>query len=87
MSGGGVLRITPRRALLAALACLALGAAALARAGAVAEPDVVAPPVVAPDAQCPPEPVAPTADESARNAAAAVDNGLLWKATKGGRAV
>jgi uncharacterized protein YbaP (TraB family) len=86
MSGGGV-RITPRRALLAALACLALGGAALAHAGAVAEPDVVAPPVVVPDAQCPPDPVVPTAEESARNAAAAVDNGLLWKATKGGRAV
>ena len=77
-----------RRLVLAGLACLALGAGPLARAAAVQAPDVVAPPpVVAPEASCPSEPGAPTPEESQRNADAAVDNGLLWKATKDGRVV
>ena len=77
-----------RRLVLAGLACLALAAGPLARAAAVQEPDVVAPPpVIAPEASCPPEPAAPTPEESQRHADAAVDNGLLWKATKDGRVV
>jgi uncharacterized protein len=76
-----------RSALAAALACLALGAAATARAGAVSEPDVAAPPVATPDVVCPPEPATPTPEESLRNASAAVDRGLLWKATRDGRVV
>ena len=76
------------RLVLAGLACLALAAGPLARAAAVQEPDVVAPPpVIAPETSCPPEPGAPTPEESQRNADAAVDNGLLWKATKDGRVV
>ena len=78
-----------RRPVLAGLACLALALALApaARAAAVAEPDgVAAPPVIAPDA-CPPEPASPTPEENRRGANGAVDNGLLWKATKGGRVV
>jgi uncharacterized protein len=80
-------RVLLRRALLAAFACLAVGGAMPAGAGAVAEPDLAAPPAPAPDAACPAEPVVPTPEESLRNAAAAVDRGLLWKATKDGRVV
>jgi uncharacterized protein len=77
-----------RRAALAALACLALCGAASARAAAVAEPDGgAAAPLATPDDRCPPDPVVPTKEESLRNASEAADNGLLWKATQGGRAV
>jgi len=70
----------------AALTCLALCLATFARAAAVSEPDAAAaPPAVAPADRCPAEPVAPTAEESLRDASQAVDNGLLWKATKDGR--
>ena len=77
-----------RRAVLAGLACLALALGPVARGAAVSEPDAVAaPPAVAPDDACPPDPAAPTPEEGLRNANEAVDNGLLWKATKGGRVV
>ena len=76
------------RVVLAALTCLALCLGTLARAAAVAEPDApAAPPAVAPADRCPPEPVAPTAEQALHNASQAVDNGLLWKATKDGRVV
>ena len=74
--------------LLALLACLALALGTAARAAAVSEPDAAAPPpVVATGAACPPDPVSPTPEEALRSAREAVDNGLLWKATKGGRVV
>ena len=77
-----------RPAALAVLACLALALGSAARAVAVAQPDAVAaPPALAPDDACPPDPVAPTPEEGVRNASEAVDNGLLWKATKGTRVV
>ena len=74
--------------LRAALAALALVAGACAQAASVSEPDTAAPPpAVAPQDQCPPEAAVPTPEESRKNASAAVDSGLLWKATKGGRVV
>ncbi len=77
-----------RRTVLAALACLALCGGTSARAASVAEPDGgAAAPVATPGDRCPPDPVVPTKEESLRSAREAVDNGLLWKATKGGRAV
>ena len=79
------MRIGP---LLALLACLALALGTAARAAAVSEPDAAAPPhVVATGDACPPDPVSPTPEEALRSAREAVDNGLLWKATKGGRVV
>ena len=60
----------------------------MAHAAAVSEPGVLAaPPAIAADVRCPPEAVAPTPEQAQRNADEAVDHGLLWKATKDGRAV
>jgi len=75
--------------LLALLAALWVAAAAPARAAAVIEPgDAVQPPAIArDDAGCPPEAERPTPEEAAAGMRAAVDSGLLWKATKGGRTV
>ena len=76
------------RMLGAVLAGLALGVAVSAHAAAVSEPDAAGPPpVVAPEDRCPPDAVAPTREEALKGASEAVDNGLLWKATKGGRVV
>jgi uncharacterized protein len=80
-------RAALRGVLLAALVGLAVGGAPPAWAAAVAEPDVATPLAAAQEAACPPEPAVPTPEESLRNAAAAVDRGLLWKATKDGRVV
>jgi uncharacterized protein len=72
----------------ALLAALWLGAGAAADAASVAEPDAAAPPTaVATGANCPPDAAQPTPDEAAAGMRAAVDSGLLWKATKAGRTV
>ncbi len=76
-----------RRAVVA-LAFLVLFAGASARAAAVAEPDDAgSPPVAVGTADCPPAAVPPTRDEVRAGMRAAVDSGLLWKATKSGRAL
>ncbi len=81
------MRVTRPR-LLAVLAALWLAALAPARAAPVAEPgDASQPPAIAADARCPPEAIQPTPEEAAAGMRAAVDSGLLWKATKDGRAV
>ena len=73
------------RWMLAVVASLWLVAGA--RAAAVSEPGDVAPPAIAADVRCPPEVAAPTPDQAAAGMRDAVDSGLLWKATKDGRAV
>ena len=74
-----------RRAILAALWwTLAVPACAAAAPEAQA---TVPPPAVAADASCPPEAAQPTPDAAAAGMRAAVDSGLLWKATKAGRTV
>jgi uncharacterized protein YbaP (TraB family) len=76
------------RALVSVLAALALFATASARVAAVAAPsDAGAPPVAIEAPQCPPPAVTPTRDEVLAGMRAAVDSGLLWKATKDGRTV
>jgi len=73
------------RAALALLAALALCAGA--RAAVVAPADVAPPSALAAPPACPPEPPVPTQAEAMQGLRDAVDNGLLWKATKDGRAV
>ena len=76
------------RGLLAVLAALWLFAATTARAAAAPEPgDAAAAPAIAADVRCPPEAAQPTAEDAAAGMRAAVDSGLLWKATKAGRTV
>ena len=75
------------RRAVAALALLTLFAGATARAAAIAEPDAAAPPVATGKTDCPPAAVAPTRDEIRAGMRAAVDSGLLWKATRNGRAL
>ena len=71
-----------------ALASACVLAAAPAWAAAVSEPGSAADaPTIAPDVRCPPEAAQPTPEEAAAGMRAAVDSGLLWKATKGGRTV
>ncbi len=74
--------------ILAALVLLTALAVPAARAAAVAVPDdVQAPRAVDDDARCPPAAAAPTQDDVLAGMREAVDSGLLWKATKGGRSV
>lgn len=76
------------RGALAVLAALWLVAGSAARAAAVSEPaDVAEPPAAAADVRCPPEATPPTPEETQAGVRDAVDSGLLWKATKGGRSV
>jgi uncharacterized protein YbaP (TraB family) len=76
------------RTLRCALAALALFAGGVARAAVVVAPvEAGAPPVAVAAPSCPPPAVAPTRDEVLAGMHAAVDSGLLWKATKDGRAV
>jgi uncharacterized protein YbaP (TraB family) len=76
------------RAAAAALALLTALAGASTHAAAVAEPGVVvAPPTIAENPECPPGPVVPTHEQALQGMRDAVDSGLLWKATKGGRSV
>ena len=76
------------RGLLAVLAALWLVAGAPARAAPVSEPgDAADAPAIAADTRCPPEATQPTAEDAAAGMRAAVDSGLLWKATKSGRTV
>lgn len=77
--------MTGARGLVCALALVALFAGAPARAAAIAEPGDAAPPVATGAADCPPPAVAPTHDEVLAGMRAAVDSGLLWKATRNGR--
>lgn len=70
-------------ALLAAL----LAAAAVGAAAIVAPTEGVPPPAAAQDVRCPPAAAAPTRDEVLDGMRQARDNGVLWKATKGGRSV
>ncbi|MCK9685835.1 TraB/GumN family protein [Scleromatobacter humisilvae] len=71
-----------------ALASAFLLVAAPAWAAAVAEPGGTADaPAIAADVRCPPEAGQPTAEQAAAGMRAAVDSGLMWKATKGGRTV
>ena len=76
------MRMRPRAAL-ALLAALALCAGA--RAAVVAPADVAPPSALAAPPACPPEPPVPTQAEAMQGLRDAVDNGLLWKATKDGR--
>ena len=72
--------------MLAVVASLWLVAGA--RAAAVSEPgDASDAPAIAADVRCPAEAAQPTAEEAAAGMRAAVDSGLLWKATKAGRTV
>ncbi|MEP6505528.1 MAG: TraB/GumN family protein [Betaproteobacteria bacterium] len=71
------------RLRLGAALLVAWGLCLGARAAGVAVPDV-APPAAA---ACLPEPAPPTQAESLQGLRDAVDSGLLWKATKAGRAV
>jgi uncharacterized protein len=73
----------------AMLAWLAFVACAASHAAAVVEPGDAAPPsALAEDVRCPPAAVQPTTqDEVLEGMRQAVDSGLLWKATKAGRAV
>ena len=81
------MRLSGRGAVLA-LALLAALAGPAARAAAFAVPgDDAAPPAVTDDARCPPQAVAPTQGEVMAGMREAVDSGLLWKATKGGRSL
>ena len=73
------------RGLACALAVMALLASAAARAAAVAEPGGAAPTVATANTGCPPAADAPTRDEVLAGMRAAVDSGLLWKATRNGR--
>jgi hypothetical protein len=74
--------------LRAALALLTLCIVVPARAAAVTEPgDAASPPAVVADTRCPPDAVMPGQDEVMAGMRQAVDNGLLWKATQGGRTV
>jgi uncharacterized protein YbaP (TraB family) len=75
------------RGVACALASMALLAVAPARAAAIAEPGTAAPPVAIGSTDCPPPADAPTRDEVLAGMHAAVDSGLLWKATRNGRAV
>ena len=77
------------RGALAVLAALWLAAGPAARAAAVSGPSGVAePPAVASaDVRCPPEATPPTPEQTQAGVRDAVDSGLLWKATKGGRSV
>lgn len=72
------------RALALACGLVASLAGPAARAAAV---DTPAPTPSAADAACPPAAVAPTPDEAREAMRHAVDHGVLWKATKGGRSV
>lgn len=72
-------------ALAVGLAVLLAGASACA--ATVGGPAGAAPPQPLGDAPCPPPATAPTQDEVLQGLRGAVDNGVLWKATKGGRAV
>jgi uncharacterized protein YbaP (TraB family) len=73
---------------LGLLAALCIAASAPARAAAAAEPGGgVQPPAIAADTSCPPEATRPTPEDAAAGMRAAVDSGLLWKATKAGRTV
>ena len=66
----------------------ALLAAVAAHAAAISAPgDGASPPAIAEDVRCPPPAVAPTQDDLQDGMRHAQDNGLLWKATKGGRSV
>ena len=63
-------------------------AGASAGAATVGEPrEAAGPPAVADDARCPPPATQPTRDEMLDGMRRAVDSGVLWKATKGGRSV
>ncbi len=74
--------------LRGALALLALCIVMPARAAAVTEPGVAASPTaVVADTRCPPDAAVPGQDEVMAGMRQAVDSGLLWKATQGGRAV
>ena len=76
------------RAAALGVALAALLAGASARAAAVGPPqDGTIPQASAGDAHCPPAASAPTQDEMLEGLRRAVDNGVLWKATKGGRDV
>jgi len=77
-----------RRALHAALGAVVLLAGAAVQAAAIAAPVDAAPsPVATADAHCPPPVAVPTQDDMRDGMRHAVDSGLLWKATKGGRSV
>lgn len=76
------------RVAAAALALLTAFAGASTRAAAVAEPSgTLAPPSIAENPECPPAPVVPTSEQAQQGMRDAVDSGLLWKASKGGRSV
>ena len=74
-----------RRVACMLATAVVLFAGAPARAAAVAQPDDAGPPVATGNADCPPSAVAPTRDEVLAGMRAAVDSGLLWKATRNGR--
>jgi len=74
--------------LRAALALLTLCLVMPARAAAVTAPgDAASPTAVVADTRCPPDAVMPGQDEVMAGMRQAVDRGLLWKATQGGRTV
>ena len=84
------MRVSLRRfaVALAVIAAVAAGAGAHAAAVVAPAPAASAPDASAPDAAvCPPLPTPITNDEGMAGMRAAVDHGLLWKATKGGRSV
>ena len=74
--------------LRGAFALLTLCIVMPARAAAVTAPgDAAAPTAAAADTRCPPDAVMPGQDEVMAGMRQAVDSGLLWKATQGGRTV
>jgi len=81
------MRVTRARRLAALAAALWLAAVAPARAAQVTEPGDAVQPSAIEAARCPPEAVQPTPEDAAAGMRTAVDSGLLWKATKGGRTV
>jgi len=81
------MRVTGARRLAALAAALWLAAAAPARAAEATGPAGAAQPSAIEASNCPPEAVQPTPEDAAAGMRAAVDSGLLWKATKAGRTV